>query len=65
MSIAQAASEQRPHKLSYSLSAKGDEAKQILARLEDALNSKGITVRQELQDGLQSSQQLLDAAILQ
>ena len=40
----QAASEQRPHKLSYSLSAKGDEAKAVLARLEDALKSKGITV---------------------
>ena len=48
----QAASEQRPHKLSYSLSAKGDEAKAVLARLEDALKSKGITVTTNTAEGL-------------
>ena len=41
----QAATEQRPHKLSYSLSAKGAEAKAVLTRLEEALESKGIKAK--------------------
>lgn len=41
----QAASEQRPHKLSYHLAAKGDEADRVIAQLEGGLRDKGIAAK--------------------
>lgn len=41
----QDASEQRPHKLSYHLAAKGEEAEQVINELESALKGKGISAK--------------------
>jgi sucrose-6F-phosphate phosphohydrolase len=41
----QAASEQRPHKLSYHLDAKGDAAEQVVEHLKEALQGKGIQAK--------------------
>ncbi|BDA47308.1 Sucrose-phosphatase 1 [Coccomyxa sp. Obi] len=41
----QAESEQRPHKLSYYVGVKGDEAKAVISRLQDALNQAGVRVK--------------------
>lgn len=41
----QGESEQRPHKLSYHLTAKGDDAQRIISQLEDALKKAGVRAK--------------------
>ena len=41
----QAESEQRPHKLSYYVGVKGDEAKAVIARLQSALSEAGVRAK--------------------
>jgi hydroxymethylpyrimidine pyrophosphatase-like HAD family hydrolase len=41
----QAESEQRPHKLSYYVGVKGDEAKGVISRLQDALSQAGVRAK--------------------
>lgn len=41
----QAASEQRPHKLSYHLGAQGEEAEQVVSKLKEGLAAKGIDAK--------------------
>ena len=38
-------SEQRPHKLSYHLTAKGDEAQSVISQLEEALTAAGVRAK--------------------
>ena len=41
----QAESEQRPHKLSYSVGVRGDDAKRVIAQLEAKLKEAGVTAK--------------------
>ncbi|CAL5220768.1 g2832 [Coccomyxa viridis] len=42
---AQDASEQRPHKLSYHLSAKGEDAQNVISQLQEALKAAGVRAK--------------------
>ena len=41
----QGASEQRPHKLSYHLSAKGEDAQKVISQLREALKTAGVRAK--------------------
>ena len=38
-------SEQRPHKLSYHLSAKGEDAQKVISQLQEALKAAGVRAK--------------------
>lgn len=43
--MSQAESEQRPHKLSYSVGVRGDDAKRVITQLEGKLKEAGVTAK--------------------
>lgn len=45
MTWVQDPSEQRPHKLSYHLSAKGDDAQKVISQLQEALKAAGVRAK--------------------
>ncbi len=45
MAYVQDASEQRPHKLSYHLSAKGEDAQNVISQLQEALKAAGVRAK--------------------